>query len=256
MKRLFVLMLFFVIGLTIFFFFLGEEKGEVKEKEGYVTFWFDDGLLSTYQTAYPVLEERDWRGVLAVVGRRALMKEKIREENDQLMTWGEVERLESAGWEVSSHSMTHSDFEKVDDEYYLKMEIVGSKEILESHGFNIYSFTFPYGMKNIDMTGEMVEENYDYWRSTVSKINCIPPERHLGVFFLTECAERETVKEWIRETEEDGGWLIIVFHSVIENPVGWWQQTPEQFMEVVELIEESSLEVVLPKEIFEKYEEE
>ncbi len=249
---------FFFLLTVLLFFVVGCDSDSKTEEEtrGYVTFWFDDGLLSTYEKAFPVFEEKGWNAVLAVVGSRVVMSEKIAQEGDKIMSWENVKEMEEKGWEISNHSMTH---EKLGDEKslnYLKMEVLGSKEVLENYGFSVESFTFPHGDKGCDKARDMVQLNYFYWRSTVSEINSLPPERHLKCLFVTECMDRKKIREWINKAEEEEGWLIIVLHSIINNPVGWWQQTPEQFAMIVEEVEESSLEVVLPRDIFELFAEE
>ncbi len=230
-----------------------EELIEEEESGGYVTFWFDDGLLSTYEVAYPALEERGWEGALAIVAGREIALEKFEPEGDSIMSWDQVRELEEKGWEISSHSMTHTNLSEVRDNDSLKKEIITSKEILEEKDFEVNSFVFPYGDPGNEVVYDLVMENYSYWRLTTSGVNSVPSTKRLETLFLTECADREEIDKWIEKTEEKSGWLIIVLHSILEEPIGWWQQTPEQFNMVLEAVEESSLEIVLPKDIFEKY---
>ncbi len=230
-----------------------EEKEEIKKSEGYVTFWFDDGLLSTYEVAFPALEEKKWNAVVAVVVDREEALIKFESEGDSIMEWSQVEELVIAGWEVSNHSMTHPHLNEITSKNLLRFEIEESKKKLEERGFTVSSFTFPYGEEGSVEAKNLVKENYSYWRSTASAVNSVPSGPYLTTLFVTECMSKEDLERWIKEAQEEKGWLVITLHSVIENPVGWWQQTPEQFKMILEMVEESSLEVVLPGEMFNRF---
>jgi len=37
------------------------KKDQDIEKTGFITFWFDDGMQTTFDIAYPLLRRNDWR---------------------------------------------------------------------------------------------------------------------------------------------------------------------------------------------------
>ncbi len=55
------------------------------QPQGYVTLWFDDEFISTYELVYPELEKRGWKGVLAVISDR----EKAQENS--VLSWNQVD---------------------------------------------------------------------------------------------------------------------------------------------------------------------
>ena len=256
MKK-FLLFFLFLVFVFLSIFFLAEERNHVEDNKaedskGYVTFWFDDGLLSTYETAFPVLRDKEWQAVLAVVSDYEKAKEELSYDGDFPMDMEKVLEIASYGWEISSHSKTHSHLNSIYDEYVLEREIAGSKKELEDIGLKISSFTFPYGEQGRSLGQNIISREYFYWRSSTELVNEIPAWRHITSMFMTIETTEQEIAEWIREAEQ-GGWLVIGFHGILSDPKDYWQQTPEQFMMVVEMIEESDLEVVLPKEIFEKH---
>ncbi len=265
MRKSFLLIIFLVFLLSAVFFLpenenKKEEKDEnfteeteIKEEErGYVTFWFDDALFSAYKVAFPVLKEKGWNAVVAVVTDYEIAKEKFSYDGETPMKMEEVLDLADHGWEISSHSRTHPHLNSIENEQVLEREIAGSKEDLQELGLDVFSFTFPYGEQGNSLGQNIVSREYFYWRSSMEFINEIPAWRHITSMFMTIETTEEDVVEWIAEAEQ-GGWLVVCFHGILSEPEDYWQQTPEQFMMVVEMIEESELEVVLPQEIFEKF---
>jgi peptidoglycan/xylan/chitin deacetylase (PgdA/CDA1 family) len=83
---------------------------------------FDDGYLSHYTHAKPVLRALGWPGVLNlqlnVLGQGGL-------------TTKQIKSMIAAGWEVDSHTLTHPDLTTLDDAS-LKRELVDSRRELRN----------------------------------------------------------------------------------------------------------------------------
>lgn len=231
----------------------GIEKTEETESSGYVTFWFDDGLSSTYEIAYPLLSENGWKAVTALISNREIAQEKYIPDGDPIMTWDQAKELADSGWEVSSHTRTHPRLNEVTNTENLQNEIILSKEDLENRGFQVHSFTFPYGQNGGGEGQEMISSNYLYWRSSLEEINPVPAWRHITSLVLTEDVTKQDLEEWVSRTEKIGGWLVIMLHAIVDEPVNIWQHTPEQFKMVVDTVKESSLEVILPYEMYSRF---
>jgi peptidoglycan/xylan/chitin deacetylase (PgdA/CDA1 family) len=119
-----------------------EETG-VGEPGGYVTFWFDDGLSSTYEVAYPLLSENGWKAVTALISDREIAQEKFIPDGDPIMTWNQARELAESGWEVSSHTRTHPRLNEVTNTESLQSEIILSKEDLENQDSKSTPSLFP-----------------------------------------------------------------------------------------------------------------
>src|SRR3954452_2315587 len=97
---------------------------------------FDDGYLSHYTHALPVLKALGWRGVLN------LEIDNVRPGD---LTASQVRALIDAGWEVDSHTITHPDLTTVSDSQ-LRQELVGSRAYLRKHfGVPADFFCYPAG---------------------------------------------------------------------------------------------------------------
>jgi peptidoglycan/xylan/chitin deacetylase (PgdA/CDA1 family) len=97
---------------------------------------FDDGYLSHYTKAMPVLKALGWPGVLNL---------EINNVRPGDLTASQVRGLIAAGWEVDSHTLTHPDLRTVGDAQ-LRQELVGSRTYLRKHfGVPANFFCYPAG---------------------------------------------------------------------------------------------------------------
>ena len=98
---------------------------------------FDDGDISVYQTAFPIMQKYRLTGVVYIVGNYM--------NTDGYMSAEQIKELAASGWEVGSHSMSHRDLRKLDLESQ-KFEIVDSRELLQKEtGASVDTFAYPFG---------------------------------------------------------------------------------------------------------------
>jgi len=96
---------------------------------------FDDGDISVYKNAFPVMQKYGFTGVAYLVTTYL--------ETEGYMKVRQVKELIRAGWEIGSHSARHQDVSKTE---YLDTEIVGSKADLEKLlDIKVRSFAYPFG---------------------------------------------------------------------------------------------------------------
>jgi peptidoglycan/xylan/chitin deacetylase (PgdA/CDA1 family) len=96
---------------------------------------FDDGYLSDYTNALPILREHGWPGVLNLEVNQT--REDLRPDR--------VKALIAAGWEVDAHTISHADLTSVDDAT-LEREVSGSRQqIQQQYGVPVNFFCYPAG---------------------------------------------------------------------------------------------------------------
>jgi peptidoglycan/xylan/chitin deacetylase (PgdA/CDA1 family) len=101
---------------------------------------FDDGHLNNYTTAFPIMQKYGFTGVLYIVGNYM--------GADQYMTADQIKEMASAGWEVGSHSISHSDLTSLDPSRQ-RYEVVESRTLLENTlGVPILTIAYPFGVSN------------------------------------------------------------------------------------------------------------
>ena len=97
---------------------------------------FDDGNMSVFDYAFPIMEQHGYIGVNYIVANRL--------EADGFMTANELGILAEAGWEVGSHSYTHSDLTL--DHTIAYNEIFYSREDLQTAlSLPVNTFAYPFG---------------------------------------------------------------------------------------------------------------
>jgi peptidoglycan/xylan/chitin deacetylase (PgdA/CDA1 family) len=112
---------------------------------------FDDGYLSQYTQAMPILQKLGWPGVLNL---------KVLTLDQGELTVTEVEKMIDAGWEVDSHTINHLDVTTLDAEQ-LKHEIADSRKILQRKlGVPVNFFCYPAGAYDDAAVAEVKKAGY------------------------------------------------------------------------------------------------
>ena len=122
--------------LTVSEMFQRFSGGEITGKTAVIT--FDDGYPDVYTYAFPVLS------VYGFPATTYLVASKI--DSPKNLTAEMIRDLHDAGWEIGSHSMTHSDLLNHED---LDSEICGSRNLIAAMTgiplSDVVSFAYPYG---------------------------------------------------------------------------------------------------------------
>lgn len=118
---------------------------------------FDDGLLSVWQHARPVLAAHGWpatvfvptayaaHGALTTWGGNELWADTPWIEDLRCMGWDELRGLAGEGWELGSHSHTHPDLAAIGDDA-LAEELERSRaEVEKRSGGPCRTIAYPYG---------------------------------------------------------------------------------------------------------------
>jgi peptidoglycan/xylan/chitin deacetylase (PgdA/CDA1 family) len=101
---------------------------------------FDDGYVSFYTRAWPILKEHDFPATVYVITSFS--------ERQDYLNWDQVKLLNSAGIEIGSHSQTHPELGKMTPGNATR-EIKESKKVLEDNlGVGVNSFCYPCGSFN------------------------------------------------------------------------------------------------------------
>jgi peptidoglycan/xylan/chitin deacetylase (PgdA/CDA1 family) len=114
-------------------------KGSVPPRSVVIT--FDDGWLTQYENALPILQRLHFTATFFVITKQVGLGPKY-------MTLEQVQALQRAGMTIASHSRTHCDLTKANTAE-LRSEIAGSRADLQKMlGINTDLFAYPYGAWN------------------------------------------------------------------------------------------------------------
>jgi len=138
-----------VIPMADFLAWRRGEKG-IPAKSAIVS--IDDGYISGYAVAWPILKKFDYPFTMFIYTDYVKGGPK---SGGQSISWDQLAEMRDAGVDIQSHTVSHSSLNarkgKNDEQYraWLKNELAGSKEILEQHlGIQIKAIAYPYGLHN------------------------------------------------------------------------------------------------------------
>lgn len=121
------------------------------KKTGKVSLTFDDGYISVFENAYPVMRKYN------VVGNVAVIINKI--GNPGYMTLEHLKELQEKGWAIVSHTMNHPDLRTL-NEKELNYELNESRNFLRDNQFNGFdSIVVPFHYYNA-LALKKIKENY------------------------------------------------------------------------------------------------
>jgi peptidoglycan/xylan/chitin deacetylase (PgdA/CDA1 family) len=106
--------------------------------EKVVVVMFDDGWLSQYTAALPILENYSYKASFAIYPKA------IDGQYSSYMSWAQIENLSKNGYDVESHTYSHLDLSKMSAST-LQSELVNSKQVLQQHGIQAGALIYPYG---------------------------------------------------------------------------------------------------------------
>lgn len=123
---------------------------------------FDDGYIGVLQNAMPIMNELGFTATVFVCTDYLGLinnwnyKDKTRRLH---MSYNELKELQSHGWEIGSHGVTHRSLLRLNDEE-ITSELAESKKILEEQFGLITSYAYPYGDYSDYIMGQ-VKKYYD-----------------------------------------------------------------------------------------------
>jgi peptidoglycan/xylan/chitin deacetylase (PgdA/CDA1 family) len=185
--------------------FFGFESRHDKFEGPVVTLAFDDGWLSEYENAFPLMQERGMVGTFYIVSDLVGCTGR--------MTADQLRQLQNAGNEIGSHSKTHPDFTTL-TEKQIRQECISSKEALEALGLHVNNFRYPSANSNSEID-RIVGEYYESGCYGTGEMG-LP----ITSFKITTRGawndSLETVKRYIDDLVDHGpnNWIIISFHRI------------------------------------------
>ena len=138
---------------------------------------FDDGYLSVYDHACPMLSERNMTATVYVVvdslGGVNEWDKRAGDCEEKMMSAAQARELAEAGFEIGSHTLTHPRLSALDDDQ-LRAEVADSKRKLEDViGREVTSFSYPYG--DFDTRALAAVAAAGYTNAVATRLGCVVP---------------------------------------------------------------------------------
>jgi peptidoglycan/xylan/chitin deacetylase (PgdA/CDA1 family) len=228
--------------LTVDNFSLTEVPVAGALSQGMVSLEFDDGWLTTYQNAIPILNTAGLKSTQYIISGT------LGDTADGYVSASNVLAMQRGGHEIGSHSRTHVDLTTLSSTS-LQSEVWGSrKDLLRIGVTGVTSFAYPYGAENSTVVSAVKSAGYTGARGIDFGLNGKNTDRYN---LLAKSVELNTsldaVKAWIDDATANKQWLILYFHN-IDYSGTQYSTTPENLQQIVNYLVSSNVKVVTNSE--------
>ncbi|MGW8224724.1 MAG: polysaccharide deacetylase family protein [Anaerolineales bacterium] len=112
---------------------------------------FDDGYEDIFENAFPIMERYGFTGTVYIVANRL--------NSDGFMHREQLQELLDHGWEVGSHSMTHTELTANHD--LVRREVLQSRlDLNDALGIKVFSFAYPFGTLDWYISSKVLDYGY------------------------------------------------------------------------------------------------
>ncbi len=196
-----------------------------------ITFCFDDGFQSAYKLASPILIRKKIPGVIYTTT-------DILERNEKwAINWEQLLKLQdSYHWEIGSHGRHHIRLDRLSEEE-IERELLISKEIMNSKGLVVNSFSSPYGGYN-EQVLELIAKFYQSHRIIGGYNNKFPYNDYkVTCKTVSRSVSVTEVKKWVDEAVSNQEWLILLFHNIVDKSPNEFEYNTKDLQNIVDYIE-------------------
>jgi peptidoglycan/xylan/chitin deacetylase (PgdA/CDA1 family) len=181
---------------------------------GTVTITFDDGFLSTYTNALPILSARNIKAT--IYPNISTLNTGHQPDGFPGMSWAQLAALQNTyGWEVGSHTATHPNLPTL-TQAQIAQEFATANGELAAHGLNVTNLATPFGAYDNKTLIEALKV-YNSQRGFADRsttFNSFPYTKSvLQVQSLESNVSPTVVKGWIDQAKANNTWLILVAHD-------------------------------------------
>jgi peptidoglycan/xylan/chitin deacetylase (PgdA/CDA1 family) len=200
-----------------------------------VTIMFDDSLDNHYMVAKPLMDALGFKGTLAVITGTLGQAGSLTMQN--------LKTFQSAGWEISSHSINHEDITTLTTARATR-EIVNSYQTLKNNGFTVTDFVYPYGAfnANLNAIGSPYYKSMRSFQAGNNPQGVYPYD--VKVRQVTNATTASDVAAWVAEGKANKKWEVLVFHAVTASSDDIYYTDPTVFKNMLDAIKASGVPVV------------
>ncbi|WP_254280242.1 polysaccharide deacetylase family protein [Haloarcula marina] len=200
---------------------------------GRVVVTFDDGGITQYDTALPIMEARDIPALTMINSGRA--------PDDDYLGEAEMREMRDAGWEIGSHTVDHADLLTLSDAE-VRQQVEDNKRWLLERGFERGSWFFSYPWSGNTPAIRDIVGDYHYAAVTDGSLphgGQLTAPLTIGRVFGEEL---DRVEDTIALAEKYDQTLVLAYHQVGES--GWISE--DDFRATMDRIADSDIEAVRP----------
>lgn len=209
---------------------------------GMVSFIFDDGLLSQYQNALPIIKAAGMNAGFYIITTEPTSGDS------GYMNWAQIKDLNTKGYEVGGHTRTHPMLTTLTPAQ-LTNEVSGSFSDLVAQGITPKTFVYPYGDENPTVEAAVKAAGYQAARGSYFGLNGTVTDRYdLYDIRVDSTSNLATLEKYIDQAKADKRWVVLELHDVLASGGDTYSITPTFFQSLVTYIKNSGIQVATMQE--------
>ena len=206
--------------------------------QGMVTLSFDDGTLTQYKNAWPILKTAGYNGTFYII-----TNEPTSGDSNQ-MTWVQIHNLANQGNDIGGHTETHPYLTTLTAAKQ-QQELTGSYNALVAQGFSPKTLAYPYGDENPQVENYTKAAGYSGARGSYYGINGPYTNRYdLYDMRLDPTVSLAKAESWIDQAVADKRWVVFEIHDVETGSGDGYQITPAFLQSIVNYLKSKNVAVV------------
>jgi peptidoglycan/xylan/chitin deacetylase (PgdA/CDA1 family) len=215
------------------------------QTKGILSITFDDGYLTQYENAFPLMQKHNFKGSLYyTINTEAFPLKKM-------MSIENVIEMHNAGWEIGAHSVNHPKLDKLSPKE-LTYELEYPLEFFKKHEIEIKTIVYPYWRYNeevIKKTKKLYIAGHAYKEREANPLNKKIDFYTLNSIGIENTNTPEEICKIIEKAKNEKEWLILSFHSIENEKTRRWDTLTKDFEEVLNCIKKLQIPVKTVKEV-------
>ncbi len=202
---------------------------------GMVSITFDDGFISQYQNALPILQAAGYKAGFYIITSYP------GSNRPSYMNWDQIKALAATGQEIGSHTRTHPHLTQLTASQ-LQDELVGSKADLTAQGLSSDTFVYPNADMSTAVENAVKDAGYTAARSGDFGLESTLADKYnISSVHPDAYSTLPVVKQDIDQAIADKRWLVLVFHDMVSSGGTSNAVTPAFFQGVVDYLTQKGI---------------
>ena len=215
-------------------------------REGAVSLTFDDGIMSAYTEAFPILNDAGMAGTAYINSSTAV------KETGRNIDLAQLTEMQNDGWDIANHESVHYDLTSLPYSQVVA-NVVDCRDWLTDNGLNGGEyFSIPGGKYNEQVTS-VFREYMVSTRVSGGDYNSLPPGDFQLIYSYptTQYTTPAMISAAVNEAMEHNAWLVLMFHRFRTPATTGIDMTPATFQAVVDVIAASGIQIITVKNMVE-----